>query len=190
MIEHLISIDKELFFAINQGWSSPFLDWLMPILRNPYTWAPLYLFIVIFCIKTYKMKGAFFILAIALNFGLSDSISSQLVKKTVQRIRPCNDIEMKEDVQLRVRCGTGFSFTSSHATNHFAMAVFLILGFYKRWKWILPLGLLWAASISIAQVYVGVHYPGDILAGTILGSLIGWISYNLYCRLTKPENRI
>lgn len=190
MIEYLISLDKELFFSINQGWSHPFLDWLMPILRNPYTWAPLYLFIIIFCIRTYKMRGAYVILALLINFGISDMVSSQVVKKSFQRVRPCNDLEMKEDVQLRVRCGSGFSFTSSHATNHFALAVFLIAIFYKRWKWVLPLGILWATSISIAQVYVGVHYPGDILAGAILGTLISWFTFNLYCRLTKQEARI
>ncbi|RZL15228.1 MAG: phosphatase PAP2 family protein, partial [Pedobacter sp.] len=79
----------------------------------------------------------------------------------------------------RVPCGSGYSFPSAHATNHFGIAVFLILVFYKKWKPILPLGLLWAFSIAFAQVYVGVHYPVDIICGSLLGTLLGFISFRL-----------
>jgi undecaprenyl-diphosphatase len=88
-------------------------------------------------------------------------------------LRPCNEPEIKSEVTIIVDCGTGYSFPSSHATNHFGIAVFLIMMFYHRWKIILPLGIFWAASISFAQIYVGVHYPIDILTGSLLGSSIG-----------------
>lgn len=180
MLEQLIALDKEIFLSINQGMTNSFFDWLMPILRNPYTWSPLYLFIIIFSIKNYKKEGVVMILFLLMNFGMSDWTSSTLIKKSVQRIRPCNDIELKEDMVVRVRCSSGYSFTSSHATNHFAMAVLLIILFYRRWKHILWLALLWAASIGFAQIYVGVHFPGDILAGTLLGIIIGLFSGFLY----------
>ncbi|WP_257668200.1 phosphatase PAP2 family protein [Parapedobacter tibetensis] len=186
MIDQLISLDQEAFLAINQGLSNAFFDWLMPILRNPYTWAPLYLFIIIFCIRNYKKKGILIILFILISFGISDSLSSSIIKKSVQRVRPCNDIEFKAEINTLVRCGSGYSFTSSHATNHFAMAVFLIMVFYKRWKHILWLGLFWAAIISIAQVYVGVHYPLDIIAGALLGSIIGCATGLIY-RFIQPD---
>ncbi len=173
MIDQLISLDQELFLAVNNGMSSAFLDWLLPILRNPYTWAPLYLFVIVFCIINYKKVGVFMVVALLVNFAISDMVSSTVIKKSVQRIRPCNDVELKDDVILRVRCGSGYSFTSSHATNHFAMAVLLIGLFYRRWKPILGVGLLWAAAISFSQVYVGVHYPGDVLAGALVGAAIG-----------------
>lgn len=188
MIDQLIAFDKELFIAINQGLSNPVFDWLLPVLRNPYTWAPLYLFIIVFCIRNYKKRGVILIAFLLLNFGLSDYISSTLVKKSVERIRPCNDIEFKENVQLRVRCGSGYSFTSSHATNHFAMAVFMIMVFFKSWKPIRWIGLTWASVISLCQVYVGVHYPGDILAGALLGALIGWLVSLLYLRIQPHLN--
>ena len=190
MIDQLISLDKELFLSVNQGMSNAFFDWLMPILRNSFTWAPLYLFIIIFTIKTYRKEGVVMIMALLLNFGISDSVSSTLVKKSVERLRPCNDIELKEHMVQRVRCSSGYSFTSSHATNHFAMAVLLIILFYRRWKHVLWLALLWAASISFAQIYVGVHYPGDILAGALLGTLIGLTTgyfYNLMRKKWMPE---
>lgn len=96
------------------------------------------------------------------------------------RVRPCNDMPFKEQVKVRVRCGSGYSMPSSHATNHFAMGVFLLMVFRRKWKPIVWLAIVWAASISFAQIYVGVHYPGDILVGSILGVLIGLFTSSLF----------
>jgi len=186
MLDQLISIDQEAFLSINQGLSNVFFDWLMPILRNKYTWAPLYLFIIIFCIKNYGKPGILIVLFTLITFGISDYTSSSVIKKSVQRVRPCNDIAFKDAVNIRVRCGGGYSFTSSHATNHFAIALFLIMVFYRRWKPILWLGITWAALISFAQVYVGVHYPLDVMAGALLGSLIGYLVGAVF-RFLQPE---
>ena len=175
MLEQLIQFDQNLFFTINHGLSNSFFDWLMPALRNRFFWTPLYLFIIIFSIRTYGKQGWIMILFLGLTFGCTDFISSSLIKPTVQRLRPCNDPEIKSDVKNLIDCGSGYSFPSSHASNHFGLAVFLIVLFFSKWKLILPIGLLWAASISFAQVYVGVHYPIDILAGAMLGGMIGFI---------------
>ena len=182
MLEQLIHIDKEIFLFINQGLSNPFFDWLLPILRNPFTWSPLYLFLIIFFIKHYGKVGILIVVCTLINFGISDGVSSHLIKKSVKRIRPCNDIEFKHEVNSRVRCGSGFSFTSSHATNHFAMAFFWIVLFRRKWRHTLWLCILWAALIAISQIYVGVHYPLDILCGSILGTCIGLLSGNLFKR--------
>jgi undecaprenyl-diphosphatase len=175
MLEQLIQFDQNLFFTINHGLSNSFFDWLMPALRNRFFWTPLYLFIIIFSIRNYGKQGWIMILFLGLTFGCTDFISSSLIKPTVQRLRPCNDPEIKSDVKNLIDCGSGYSFPSSHASNHFGLAVFLIVLFFSKWKLILPIGLLWAASISFAQVYVGVHYPIDILAGAMLGGMIGFI---------------
>jgi len=173
MIDQLVQFDRDLFFAINNGLSNGFFDWLMPILRDRYTWVLLYLSIIVFSIKNYGKQGFIMILFLVMTFGISDFISSSVIKPNVQRLRPCNETEIKTKVNNLVDCGTGYSFPSSHATNHFAIAVFLIMMFYHKWKVILPIGILWAASISFAQIYVGVHYPIDILTGGLLGSSIG-----------------
>lgn len=180
MLEQLIHYDEELFLLINQASSNSFFDWLMPILRNPYTWAPLYLFLIIFLIRQYKKRGIIMLVFFISTFALSDSISSSIIKPHVMRIRPCNNIAFKEQVKLRVKCGTGYSYPSSHATNHFALGLYLLCIFYKRWKHIIWLSLGWAASISFAQIYVGVHYPGDILAGAVLGTIIGLFTANVF----------
>ncbi len=188
MIDQLVSLDQEAFLAINQGLSNVFFDWLMPILRNPYTWAPLYLFIIVFCVKNYQKKGILIVLFILITFGIADALSSSVIKKSIKRIRPCNDIEFKEEVAVRVRCGSGYSFTSSHATNHFAISTVLILIFYRRWRHILWIALLWATIVSFAQVYVGVHYPLDIIGGALLGAAIGCLT-GLIFRTTVPDFR-
>lgn len=175
MFEQIIQFDQNLFFAINQGLSNPFFDWLMPALRNRFFWTPLYLFIVIFLVRNYGKNGWLILLFAVLNFGLTDYFSSSVIKPAVERLRPCNDLEIKKEVNSLIACGSGYSFPSSHAANHFGLAVFLILIFYHKWKLILPIGLFWAFSISFAQIYVGVHFPLDIAAGALLGSMIGYI---------------
>ena len=185
MIDQLVSLDQDAFLSINQGLSNVFFDWLMPILRNQYTWAPLYLFIVVFCIRNYGKKGVLVVLFILITFGVADS-SSNFIKKSVQRVRPCNDIEFKDEINARIGCGGSYSFTSSHAANHFAIALFLIMVFYRRWKPILWLGVVWAGVISFAQVYVGVHYPLDVIAGMLLGTVVGCL-VGLCFRFLQPE---
>ncbi|MDP3470047.1 MAG: phosphatase PAP2 family protein [Daejeonella sp.] len=179
MLEQIIQFDQNLFFGINQGLSNSFFDWLMPALRNRFFWTPLYLFIVIFLVRNYRKKGWYILLFAFLCFGLTDYISSSVIKPSVGRLRPCNDPEIKKDVRNLIACGTGYSFPSSHAANHFGLAVFLILVFYYKWKLILPVGLFWAISVSFAQIYVGVHFPLDILGGAILGSMIAYIMYTI-----------
>lgn len=180
MIESIQAFDAELFLKIHKGLSNGFFDWLLPLVRNRFFWSPLYLFIVVFCYKQYKKQGLYIIGMILLTFALGDLISSRIIKTLVARLRPCNEITLVHDIIHRVPCGTGYSFPSSHATNHFAIAVFLIVLFYDRWKPILPLGLFWAFMISFAQIYVGVHYPVDTMVGAVLGTGIGLFTSFLY----------
>lgn len=187
MMQDLLQLDTELFLKIHRGLSNPFFDWLMPLLRNRFFWAPLYLFIVIFCIRQYKKTGVYIIAGILLTFALGDMISSRLIKPTVNRIRPCNEVRLQGQIITRIPCSGGKSFPSSHATNHFGIAVFLIGVFYREWKPILPIGITWAAAICFAQMYVGVHYPIDIFCGSLLGTLLGLFTTFIYKKV-KPVN--
>lgn len=181
--------DFTVFKWINIGLSSDILDAILPWMREPLFWVPLYVFILAFMFFNYGKRAYWVLVFVLLTVGTSDMTSSHLIKKTVQRLRPCNDTEVP--VVRRVRCGGGYSFTSSHATNHFAIASFFAftIGLYFRrirpWLW------LWAFIISLSQVYVGVHYPFDILVGGILGILIGrfWAAvFNKYHgEIFKPK---
>lgn len=186
MLDQLLALDHQLFKAINTGLSNSFFDFLMPILRDKYTWVPLYLFLIFIWVQKFGKAGWLMVLFTLLCFAVSDYTSASIIKPAVARLRPCNELEFKEQVNNLVRCGSGYSFPSSHAANHFALALFFITLFYKKWKWVLPLALLWAASIAFAQVYVGVHFPIDVLSGALLGALIGYLMGLLFLRI-KPE---
>ncbi|MBO9672368.1 MAG: phosphatase PAP2 family protein [Sphingobacteriaceae bacterium] len=186
MIESIQQFDVELFLKIHRGLSNSFFDWLMPLMRNRFFWSPLYLFIIVFCIKQYKKQGYYIIGMVLFTFAMGDLIASRVVKLWVSRVRPCNDMSLANDIIHRVPCGSGLSFPSAHATNHFAIAVFLICIFYSKWKPILPIGLFWAFIISFAQVYVGVHYPVDVTTGALLGITIGIICSRIFKKL-QPD---
>jgi membrane-associated phospholipid phosphatase len=166
MLEQIIKLDHQVFHAINTGMSNAFFDWLMPILRNKKVWIPLYIFIIAYFTYNYKLKGLYLVLFLAAAVGLADSTSAGIIKPLVNRNRPC----------------TGKSFPSAHATDHFAIAIFMITVFFRRWKWIIYVGIFWAAAISFAQVYVGVHFPIDVISGMLWGSLIGFLVAKLCIR--------
>jgi len=176
--------DYQLFEWINSGWSSNLLDLVMPWLREPLFWLPLYVFIIGFVVFNFGKKSYWFLIFTVLTIGTSDMVSSRIIKNTIERPRPCHYQSSTHTLKVikRVRCGSGYSFTSSHATNHFAIATFLIgvLGIFLTW--LRPWMWLWAAMISLAQVYVGVHFPLDILVGGIIGTLIGWLYALLFLK--------
>ncbi|MBC7915201.1 MAG: phosphatase PAP2 family protein [Pyrinomonadaceae bacterium] len=180
MLEYLLQIDEHLFLAINKGLSNPVFDWVMPLLRNRIFWTPLYVFLIIFLTRNYGKWGVLCIIFLLITFGLSDFISASVVKPAVERLRPCNDPSLSTELTTRVTCGSGFSFPSTHATNHFGIAMFLVGTFYNKWKWIVPLAFFWAFSIAFAQVYVGVHYPIDVLSGALLGCIIGYLMSSIF----------
>ncbi|WP_374163306.1 phosphatase PAP2 family protein [Arcticibacter sp. MXS-1] len=180
MLEQLLQFDHRLFLGINQGLANPFFDWLMPLLRNKYFWSPLYLFLIVFLVRNYKKNGVICIFFLLLTFAIADFFSASMLKPLFERLRPCNEPGFQNDIRLLVSCGSGFSFPSSHASNHFAIAMFLSTVFSKRWKPLLPLALLWAFAISFAQVYVGVHFPIDVTVGAILGCTVGYVTGTIF----------
>lgn len=186
MPEQLLQLDLHFFYLINQKWSNPFFDLIMPMLRNAKVWIPLYVFIFSFSLIRYRKQGAILLILLALTFAVADFVSASIIKKEVQRLRPCNEPGLHGTIISRVPCGSGFSFPSSHASNHFAIAIFISLAFHKKWRWIWLVSLLWAASICYAQIYVGVHYPVDIIAGAAFGTLIGLLFGSIFKRL-MPE---
>ena len=175
--------DTLLFHWINVSLSNPVFDALLPLFREKWFWAPLYLFLAVFAWHNYgKKRGWIFIAGLVLAAGLSDFTSSTLIKKNVRRLRPCNEPALKAEVRMRTTCGSGYSFTSSHAANHFAVAVYTASALGTALPWGRLLLLTWASLIALAQVYVGVHYPGDVLGGGVLGTVIGWWTFQTFSR--------
>jgi membrane-associated phospholipid phosphatase len=173
ILDQLLQWDKQAFTLINRNGASPILDIILPFLRESQLWIPFYLFMILFMTINFKTKGWWWVLGFALTAALADIISSQIIKETIIRVRPCRDPSMITEVIFRVNyCPKSSSFTSSHATSHFALSMFI-------WKTLRPLSrwwgmiFLWAFAISYTQVYVGVHYPLDVICGALLGCGIG-----------------
>lgn len=180
-MQSLLQWDRQLLKLINAEWSNSFFDSLLPFLRNPPIWLPLYLFLFLFSLINYKKTGWIWALFFIGTVVLSDFVSSDLIKQNIFRLRPCNDPAVAG--WLNVLTGTSrpqsSSFTSSHAANHFAMATFVFYTWRKEFgKWT-ALFFLWAGSIAYAQIYVGVHYPIDVTGGALVGILLGMLT--AYC---------
>lgn len=173
MFETLLQWDQLVFEFINQQFTNGFFDSLMPLLRDKHIWVPVYIFLLAFLWINYKMEGVAVSLFIILAIVISDQTSSSFIKHLVERVRPCNDAAFQDQVRLIVDCGPGYSFTSSHATNHFTLSAILASLFGRRFIWVSIVVYAWAFIISYAQVYVGVHYPLDIVSGALLGIIIG-----------------
>jgi undecaprenyl-diphosphatase len=123
-MEKLLTWDLRLFFKINGQWINGFLDVVLPWMREPYFWAPLYLFLAVFITYNYKWRGFFWMAFFIITFALTDQ-GSMFIKDAVDRLRPCRDPLIAQYVRvLVVYCPSSGSFTSSHAANHFGLAMF------------------------------------------------------------------
>lgn len=188
--EQLDAFDKWLFIKINGQWTNPVFDTVFPFLRTPEFWVPLYLFLLVFITLNFGKKGVYWSIAFICTVALTDMIGARVLKDSVQRLRPCQDPFFAPHVRLLLaQCSGSYSFVSNHAANHFGIATFMFLtfrGLFKKWILIV---FVWAFLISYAQVYVGVHYPLDVVGGAVLGLLAGlltswvfhkrWGSFNL-----------
>ncbi|MDO8444771.1 MAG: phosphatase PAP2 family protein [Deltaproteobacteria bacterium] len=158
-------LDIKLFYLINNGTQNRAFDILMPWVTNRNNWWPLIGAIVVYLLVFGKRKGRVAILVVGVAVGLSDFTASSVIKPMLDRIRPCHILE---GVNLLVNCTKSYSFPSSHAANIFALAV---AGSYYYRSAIAPLFIL-AIVIGYSRVYVGVHYPFDVLGGYVWGGLI------------------
>lgn len=172
-MEQLLKWDIGLFKLINQGNSNAFFDFLMPLITDKYTWIPLYLIILIWFIYKFRKYAFLPIIGLALTVGISDYLTSGIIKPQVNRARPCM-VESNEAITF-MNCRTSPSFPSSHASNHFAIAIFLLYFIPCSNKWLRFTLILWALAIAYSRVYVGVHYPSDVLGGAAIGVLLGMV---------------
>lgn len=173
------AFDLHLFSLINQldlpGW----LEWTLIQWREAKTWIPLYIFLIVYLGWKYKRYGLIIIFFAIGCAGFSDFTNSRLLKEAVERPRPCHTLTDPSEIDLKIRCGRGYSFPSSHASNHMALALFLTLALGPKERFLKWLLLFWALLVGFSQIYVGVHYPFDILGGFIWGAILALSFYRL-----------
>ncbi|PKP51730.1 MAG: phosphatase PAP2 family protein [Bacteroidetes bacterium HGW-Bacteroidetes-12] len=175
-MQQLIDIDVQLFLFLN-GIHSPFFDVVFSYITSKTFWYPFYLLLFIVGASKLKWKMIYILIAVIILIVLSDQASVQLFKEVFQRLRPCHNPQIAELVHLVDGCGGKYGFISSHATNTFALALFMGLVLNKHIPFIFIGLLCWAIVVSYSRVYVGVHYVSDIFVGALLGMLIGWLVF-------------
>ena len=186
----LEAADKHLFTFVNATAATPVLDLPMRAMRYAYTWVPLYVFMLYWLLR-YGRRWAWQFTALTLvSFGLTDWISSSVLKPLVGRLRPCYDVSLQQTIHKLEGCGGQFSMPSSHASNHFGLATFWFCAIFymtgRRWYWL----YVWALVVCYAQVYVGKHFPLDILAGAGLGTGIGYTLARMFHRWQFAPGRV
>jgi undecaprenyl-diphosphatase len=174
-MEWINDIDTRLFLFLN-SFHSPVFDQVMVFVSGKYSWIPLYALILYWYIRKYRKNFWVPVVATIVLITLADQSSVHLFKNVFERLRPCHNPEIQHMVHIvNNKCGGQFGFVSSHASNTFALAMFTALVFRsKPYGWAI---FLWAALVSYSRIYLGRHFPGDILGGGLLGILIGYFVY-------------
>ncbi len=167
MISWASSLDTALFHLINRAGENSFFDWFMPFMTDLKNFTYVLAFLGVWILWKERKGGVIFLIFIALTLAMTDSFSSRLLKEWVGRIRPC---QILPGVRLLTDCNTSYSFPSSHAVNIFAAAYFLSQPFRR----LTPVFYGIAAVVGYSRVYIGIHYPLDVMGGAAIGLLIAW----------------
>lgn len=165
------NVDVSIFFGIYHHVHTEIGDRWIPLLRNTYTWIPYFFLVFYLLYKKYAKNNFLKVIALfVLCVVLSDQLSAHLLKPIFQRPRPCHSY----DIVTLVDCGSGYSFPSAHASNFFTLA--FLLYFFLQESCLRYWGFIVAFSVAFAQIYVGVHYPFDILGGILVGCIIAFVA--------------
>jgi len=176
MIDFLLKLDRELFLFLN-GHHTAWLDPIMFWISKTIFWLPLYGFLLFLIVKHYKKDTWIILIGIALAIIITDQLTSTLMKPFFLRLRPSRDPSLEGLVHfVNGYRGGKYGFASSHAANTMATAlmVWFLLKSHYRWIWTL---FIWAIVVGYSRIYLGVHYPGDIIVGMLVGLLVGLGSF-------------
>lgn len=175
MLEKIKDLDQELFLYLNDL-HVPVLDQIMMLVSNKYFWIPFYLGLIIYLVYRYRRQSMPMLGMAIAAVGAADYVASGLFKPYFARLRPCHDPDISALVNIVDGCGGQFGFMSSHASTSFALAAFFNMILSDRYTVFKAVLLVWAFVVSFSRIYLGVHYPGDIIGGALLGSFAAYVS--------------
>jgi undecaprenyl-diphosphatase len=179
LYETIQNIDQELFLFLN-GLHNSFFDFVMYWVSDKFIWIPMYAWFIYLIIKKYKWQSILILILVALMITMSDQITV-FFKNYFERPRPCHDEHIGHLVHtVKNACGGPYGFMSGHAASSFSLAVFLIPIIGTRFRYFKLFLILWAIVVAYSRVYLGVHYPADIICGAILGILLGFLFSKLF----------
>ncbi|MBN2522805.1 MAG: phosphatase PAP2 family protein [Bacteroidales bacterium] len=183
MLDQLLKLDTNLFLWLNSH-HSPFWDNVMWFISGRIEWLPLYLVLIAFIIYRFRWKSIPILIAAILTIALADQLAVKAFKEVFERLRPTHNPEIQHLVHIvNDYRGGSYGFVSNHAANSFSLAMFISLLFKNHY---VTIGMLfWAFLVSYSRIYLGVHYPGDILGGIALGIGIGWFIIFIYRKFTE-----
>jgi undecaprenyl-diphosphatase len=184
MLKELIEWDKELLIFLN-SFHTPWLDPVMIVITKTFFWIPLYAFLIYLMFRNFKKEAWFILIGATITIILADQITSTFMKPFFARLRPSQDPTMAGLLyHVDGYKGGIYGFSSGHAANTFGVALFVWLTLKPIYKWIGWI-FLWAALMTYTRIYLGVHFPGDILVGATIGLGCGWIGYQFSCYLRR-----
>lgn len=175
LFEFLDHLDKDLLLYL-QSQNTPLMDTLMAGITSKYNWLPLYLLLLLALFRQFRWQAVYSVVAVVLLVILSDQITSSLMKPLFGRFRPCHDPEIGHLVRIVTKCGGLYGFVSGHASNSFAVTTFFLLLFGRTHRYVWWL-LIWPIFVSYSRIYLGVHYPLDILGGALVGIILGYLVF-------------
>ena len=168
-MEFLWTADSAAFVFLNQDIANPVTDWLMPLITNDILLRVGLILSLAFVLWKSSPEIKWIVAFIGLALLISDQLVSSVLKPLISRPRPCHDNSALEFARLLVNCGAGWSLPSAHAANAFAVAGVSVFAVRNSWRYLFPLAII----IALSRVFVGVHYPGDIFLGAVIGGLCG-----------------
>jgi len=179
-VQEIIQLDKDVFLYLNNLGNSSW-DEFWKFVSYKFSWIPFYAFLLFLIWKNFGWKKTLVILLLTALMIIAADQLTNLLKDNIKRLRPCFTQDL-EGLMRPIGCERSgqYGFTSAHSANHFALAIFLGLIFKSQIKWFIYFLMIWAGVVAYSRIYLGVHFPLDIICGSIIGILFGWLSFKFY----------